>query len=285
MPSQDPRSNFATDKNCFLTSVPKVYAAGGKIPCSTGLRGFVAKLITRKLKQRRFERRISIGSGIFFILKHLNAAKFVFLSVFTVIETICPKIWAKSPSKNEKRPPPADVRRSKTSMLKFTKREGTATKLRETKITALEVRICYKWHSKYRRKQGWTNLKKSETDCFGDFWFFQSSLLLFVMTDINAWEKFCLTQSWDSFSHPQVVSRISLRITTRNSCALTGIKNKMNLTAEIQPFKSVWETAPKSLLWAPISVPRFEYAPWLVHYKSYCQFANQVEGKFETHFR
>jgi len=28
---QDPRSNFATDKNKFLTSVPKVYAAGGEI--------------------------------------------------------------------------------------------------------------------------------------------------------------------------------------------------------------------------------------------------------------
>ena len=26
---QDPRSNFATEKNKFLTSVPKVYAAGG----------------------------------------------------------------------------------------------------------------------------------------------------------------------------------------------------------------------------------------------------------------
>ena len=28
---QDPRSNFATEKNKFLTSVPKVYAAGGEI--------------------------------------------------------------------------------------------------------------------------------------------------------------------------------------------------------------------------------------------------------------
>ena len=28
---QDPRSNFATEKNKFLTSVPKVYAAGGEL--------------------------------------------------------------------------------------------------------------------------------------------------------------------------------------------------------------------------------------------------------------
>ena len=28
---QDPRSNFATEKNKFLTSVPNVYAAGGEV--------------------------------------------------------------------------------------------------------------------------------------------------------------------------------------------------------------------------------------------------------------
>ena len=56
------------------------------------------------------------------------------------------------------------------------------------------------------------------------------------MTDINAWETFCLTTSCDSFYHSRVVSQVSLRIRTRNSRALTGIKNKMNLTAEIQPL-------------------------------------------------
>ena len=39
-----------------------------------------------------FERRTSTGSEVFFILKQLDATKFVFLSVFTIIETICPKI-------------------------------------------------------------------------------------------------------------------------------------------------------------------------------------------------
>ena len=67
-----------------------------------------------------FERRTSTGSEVFFILKHLDAPKFVFLSVLTIIETSCPKRWAKPLSKNEKRPLPVDVRRSKTPLLKFT---------------------------------------------------------------------------------------------------------------------------------------------------------------------
>ena len=67
-----------------------------------------------------FERRTSTGSEVFFILKHLDAPKFVFLSVLTIIETSCPKRWAKPLSKNEKRPLPVDVRRSETSLLKFT---------------------------------------------------------------------------------------------------------------------------------------------------------------------
>ena len=67
-----------------------------------------------------FERRTSTGSEVFFILKHLDAPKFVFLSVLTIIETSCPKKWAKPLSKNEKKTLPVDVRRSKTSLLKFT---------------------------------------------------------------------------------------------------------------------------------------------------------------------
>ena len=61
------------------------------------------------------------GSEMFFILKRLNASKFVFLSVFTIIETICPKIRAKPPSTNEKRPLPVEVLRSKTSLLKLSR--------------------------------------------------------------------------------------------------------------------------------------------------------------------
>ena len=60
----------------------------------------------------------STGSVVFFISKHLDAPTIVFL--LTIIETICPKIWAKPPSKNEKRPLPVDVSRSKRSLLKLT---------------------------------------------------------------------------------------------------------------------------------------------------------------------
>ena len=59
-----------------------------------------------------FEQRTLTGSEVIFILKHIDATKFVFLSVFTIIETICSKIWAKPPSKNEKPPLPVEERTS-----------------------------------------------------------------------------------------------------------------------------------------------------------------------------
>ena len=76
--------------------------------------------IVGSLSKGVFDGRTSTGSEVVFILKHLYAPKFVFLSVLTIIETSCPKRWAKPLSKNEKRPLPVDVRRSKTSLLKFT---------------------------------------------------------------------------------------------------------------------------------------------------------------------
>ena len=45
--------------------------------------------------------------------------------------TSCPKKWAKPQSKNEKKPLPVDVRRSKTSLLKFTNREFTQRRRRQ----------------------------------------------------------------------------------------------------------------------------------------------------------
>ena len=45
--------------------------------------------------------------------------EFVLLRVFTLIGTICPKIWAKPRPKNEKSSLPVDVRRSKMSLLKL----------------------------------------------------------------------------------------------------------------------------------------------------------------------
>ena len=57
---------------------------------------------------------------IFFILKYIDNTKIVFLSLFLIIEMICPKLWAKIQLKNEKSPLPVDVRHSKASLLKFT---------------------------------------------------------------------------------------------------------------------------------------------------------------------
>ena len=53
-----------------------------------------------------FERRTSTGSVVFFILKYIDATKFVFRSLCLIIETICPQIWPKIPRKNEKSPLP-----------------------------------------------------------------------------------------------------------------------------------------------------------------------------------
>ena len=77
------------------------------------------KLCSATLSKGVFERSTPTGSDVFFILKHLDATKFVFLSVFTIIETICQKNCAK-PAYKIKRPLPVDVRRSKTSLLKLT---------------------------------------------------------------------------------------------------------------------------------------------------------------------
>ena len=59
--------------------------------------------IIRELKQRRFWETLINRKWGLFILKHVDATKFVFLIVFTIIETICPNIRAKPLSKNEKK--------------------------------------------------------------------------------------------------------------------------------------------------------------------------------------
>ena len=66
-----------------------------------------------------FERRMSTGSEPFSLLINLDTTKFVLLSVFTLKETICPRIWSKSRPKSAKRPLPVDICRSKTSLLKL----------------------------------------------------------------------------------------------------------------------------------------------------------------------
>ena len=59
---------------------------------------------------------MSTGSEAFSLLICLDATKVVLFSIFTLklIKTICEKDWAKSLPKSGKRPPPFDVRRSKS---------------------------------------------------------------------------------------------------------------------------------------------------------------------------
>ena len=61
-----------------------------------------------------FGRGTSTGSESFSLLICLDAAKLVKLSIFTVVETICLKSWAKSLPKYAKHPLPVDVLCSKT---------------------------------------------------------------------------------------------------------------------------------------------------------------------------
>ena len=62
-----------------------------------------------------FEGRTSTGSELFSLLICLHATKFVLLSVFTLIETICPKICLKSRPRSAESSLPVNARRSKTS--------------------------------------------------------------------------------------------------------------------------------------------------------------------------
>ena len=63
-----------------------------------------------------FERRMSTGSEPFSLSICLDATKFVLLSVFTLKETIYPRICSKSRLKSPKRPLPGE---KKTSLLKL----------------------------------------------------------------------------------------------------------------------------------------------------------------------
>ena len=65
-----------------------------------------------------YERCMSTGGEPFSLLICLGTTKFGLLSVFTLKETICPKICSKSRLKSAKSLLPVDVRRSKTSLLK-----------------------------------------------------------------------------------------------------------------------------------------------------------------------
>ena len=55
-----------------------------------------------RLSKDVFKRRTSNGSESFPLIVCLDDTKFVLFRVFTLIETICPKMWAKPLPKNAK---------------------------------------------------------------------------------------------------------------------------------------------------------------------------------------
>ena len=77
------------------------------------------RLLIGSLSNSVLERRKSTGSERFSLLICIDATKFVLLSVFTLIESICPKICSKSRLKGTKKQLPVDFRRSKTLLLKL----------------------------------------------------------------------------------------------------------------------------------------------------------------------
>ena len=66
-----------------------------------------------------FEQRTLTGSEPFSLSISFDAIKFVWLSVFTLIETICARICSKSRPRSAKSQLPVDAPRSKTSLLKL----------------------------------------------------------------------------------------------------------------------------------------------------------------------
>ena len=79
----------------------------------------ISTLFTDIISKGVFERRMPTGNETFSLFTRLGAATFVILSVVTLIETIYLKIRAHPLPKNEKRPLPVAVGRSKTPLLKL----------------------------------------------------------------------------------------------------------------------------------------------------------------------
>ena len=75
--------------------------------------------LLESLSKDVFERRMSIGSEAFSIFICLDADKFVLPSFFSLIKTIYPRVSTKPLPNDAKSPLPADVRRSKTLLLKL----------------------------------------------------------------------------------------------------------------------------------------------------------------------
>ena len=76
--------------------------------------------LTGQFKQQRFwTTHVNRKWAFFSLLIRLDATKFVWLSVCTLIETTCPNFFSKSRLKSAKSPFPVDVRHSKTWLLEL----------------------------------------------------------------------------------------------------------------------------------------------------------------------
>ena len=84
------------------------------------LYGWLWELLFRELTQRRFwATHMNRCEASFILICLISATKFVWLSVFTFIETICRKTWANPLPKHATSPLKLDVSRSKMSFLKL----------------------------------------------------------------------------------------------------------------------------------------------------------------------
>jgi len=69
--------------------------------------------LTQRLDSNVFERRTSTVSEPFSLIICLDDTKFVFLTVFTLIEIMYTKVWSKTRLESAKSPFPVDLRGSK----------------------------------------------------------------------------------------------------------------------------------------------------------------------------
>ena len=84
---------------------------------------------------------MSSESEAFSLSVCLDASRFSLLSIFTLIQTICPRLWQKPPSKNARSPLPLDVRRSKTSDVALTGVTSFENSLKKYWLILAKMRI------------------------------------------------------------------------------------------------------------------------------------------------
>ena len=105
-------------------------------------------LIIGSLSEGVFERSTATGNETFSLFTRLSATTFIILSVFTLIETIYLKIRAPPLPKNEKRPVPVAVRRSKrlclSSLIKPRRRQQRERHQAKAEQTNSCVHVRYK---------------------------------------------------------------------------------------------------------------------------------------------